>query len=277
MGTETFSPASGSYCVVDQFGRHTKPKWRQLMHSSLTDHQIARRYRRSATTGLSVLGLAGLAVGTAAGSAQASAHTAARAHPAGLADRILEVLSTGNAPGASATQLRQYTDPQSGVRYLLLRQYAGRSLNYTSWEADTPRPGDKRSIEQVNVNQVAKTYSEQTRTKPGPTAPSFGIESNEAQVKQAIREGKATQEGATRIDGREVLKLKISPQDKAERHVYLYVSPSTYRPEQETKTYTSGRYTFHYFAHFAVATPRAVSQVEAKPGRPPGDRWGPRR
>jgi hypothetical protein len=231
------------------------------MHSPLTDRRIPRPRRRVVATGLSALALAGASTGVATDVASAgAAHT--RSH------RILEVLSTGNAPGASATMMRQYTDPQSGVRYLLLHQYTARTVNYTSWEADTPRPAGKRSIEQIDVDPAARTYADHTVIRPDAAAPSLGIESTGDQVKRALRTGKATREAMTRVNGSTLLELKISPQDRSTRHDDLDVDPSTDVPVQETKTYTSGRHTFHYLAHFAAATRHAVSEVETKPARP---------
>ena len=64
--------------------------------------------------------------------------------------------------------------------------------------------------------------------------------------------------------------LKVTPSDKTQHDVRLFVDPSTYAPEVETYTYTSGHHTFGYRADFGPATPSAVAQLEAKPAAPAG-------
>jgi hypothetical protein len=64
------------------------------------------------------------------------------------------------------------------------------------------------------------------------------------------------------------LKLSLALSDKSERHVALYVDPSTDLPVAETEVITSKRYTFTVSSDWEQATPRAVSRVESKPAAP---------
>jgi hypothetical protein len=233
------------------------------------DHGIARRRARAVATAVSALAVGSAAIGVSNASAH-TAHPAARSHQDAAANRILRVVETGNDPQASRTTQKQYTDPQSGVRYLHMDQYEGHKINHIAWESDTPQANGKRAVDEINVDPVHKTWTEQTATLSPLAAPSLGIESSRQAVKQAIRRGKATEQGLTKIDQQQVLKLSVAPSDRSERHVTLYVDPSTDLPVAETEVITSKRHTFTVGSDWEQATPRAVSRIESKPASPAG-------
>jgi hypothetical protein len=247
------------------------------MHTSFADYLTARRRFGVVAAGLSALAVAGAGTGLAQASA-VHARSAAHGRQAGVSAQILDIKSTmrkrGHRDSSSAglTIMKQYADSKSGVSYLLLDQLASRgdAPNYISWESDTPASGNKRSVEQVDVDATNKYYSDSTAMLSAAPAPEFGVQSSADQVKQAIQKGMATKDGTTTYDGQKVLELKVSPQDKTERDIDLYVDPSSYAPAAETKTYTSGGDTFDYQAKFVDVTSSAVSQLETKPAEPAG-------
>jgi hypothetical protein len=165
------------------------------------DHGIARRRARAVAIAVSALAVGSTAIGVSNASARtAHSHPAARSHQAAAANRILCVVETGNDPQASRTTQKQYTDPQSGVRYLHMDQYGGHKINYIAWESDTPQANGKRAVDEINVNPVYKTWTEQTATLSPLAASSLGIQSSAQEVKRAIQQGKATEDGPTKID-----------------------------------------------------------------------------
>jgi hypothetical protein len=248
------------------------------MHSSFTNHRFDSRRGRRVATGLAALAVAGAGAGAAQAHAdRAQSHPTSRAHQAGSANQILEVRSTlrkrghRHATNAGVTTEREYTDPRSGVRYLLLDQFPSvrGSVDYVSWEADTPQAGNKRSVEQVDVDSVNRTYSDRTATLSESPAPQLGIESTADQVRRAIQDGQAAKAGIRHDGGRTVLALTL-PSDRTVRNHVLEVDPSSDAPVVETKIYTSGRLTFDYHASFRAAASSAVSRIEAKPTAPAG-------
>jgi hypothetical protein len=250
--------------------RLTSTKGDTLMASSF-DQGIARRRARAVATAVSALAVGSTAIGVSNASAHtAHPHSTARSHQAAAANRILRVVETGNDPQASRTTQKQYTDPRSGVRYLHMDQYEGHKTNHIAWESDTPQTNGKRAVDEINVDPVHKTWTEQTATLSPLAAPSLGIESSGQEVKQAIQQGKATEEGPAKIDQQQVLKLSLAPSDRSERHVTLYVDPSTDLPAAETEVITSKRHTFTVGSDWEQATPRAVSRIESKPASPAG-------
>jgi hypothetical protein len=234
------------------------------------DHGNARRRARAVATAVSALAVGSAAIGVSTARAATAHSHPARSHQATSANRILRVVETGNDPQASRTTQKQYIDPQSGVRYLRMDQYDGHKINYVAWESDTPQANGKRAVDEINVNPVHKTWTEQSATLSPLPAPSLGIQSSGHAVKQAIQHGKATEEGLTKIDRHQVLKLSLAPSEKSERHVALYVDPATDVPAAETDVITSKRYTFTVRSDWEQATPRVVSRIESKPASPAG-------
>jgi hypothetical protein len=234
------------------------------------DHGTARRRARAVATAVSALAVGSAAIGVSNAGADTAHSHPPRGHQAASASRILRVVETGNDPQASRTTQKQYTDPQSGVRYLHMDQYDGHKINYIAWESDTPQANGKRAVDEINVNPVHKTWTEQTATLRPLPAPSLGIQSSGQEVKQAIQQGKATEEGPTEIGHHQVLKLSLAPSDKSERHVALFVEPSTDLPVAQTEVITSKRYTFTVRSDWQQVTHRAVSRIESKPASPAG-------
>lgn len=237
--------------------------------STRTDCHPARRRGRTVATALSALTVGVTVAGAAAGVAAA---TPAPGHhtPSSQSNRILSVVETGNDPGASRTTQRQYISPSSGDRYFLMDQYAGAKLNYVDWEKDTPAGAGHRSVDQIDVDPGQQSWSEQTATIPTLPAPSLGIQSSGQAVKQAVKDGRATVKGKTKIDRQTVLLLSVKPTAANEQSVALYVDPSTAAPVSETDVITSKQYTFTVRSNWEPATSSALSQLESKPTIPAG-------
>ena len=195
------------------------------------------------------------------------------ASPASPPGRLLEASSfTNNVPGAADTVATEYTDPKSHVRYVLVQQFGsiGSQASYTSWEADTPASGGRRSVQRVVVNPIARTYSDQTTIEAEPAAPLFGIQSTAGQVRRALRDGTATRERTMTVpSGRKVLELKL-PADRTERDVILDVDPRTDAPVELTSAYTAGHQKIGYSAYYAAARAKVVTQVTTRPRAPRG-------